>query len=103
MASPGVLLRPVPRGVSLGLDTGPRAAGAGRAELLGQAVPVPWALCPQPSARPHCGARASGRRVAVPGQPPPSACLTGSTQPRSGGLLGEKGRSDLPVSGDLGS
>lgn len=51
----------------------------------------------------HCGARASGRRVAVPGQPPPSACLTGSTQPRSGGLLGEKGRSDLPVSGDLGS
>lgn len=60
-------------------------------------------LCPQPSPHPHCGAGASGGRAAVLGRPSPSACLTGSTRLPSGGLLGEKGRSDLPVRGDLGS
>lgn len=92
MASPGVLLRPVPRGVSLGLDTGPRAAGAGRAELLGQAVPVPWARCPQPSARPTAGrGRAEGVWL-CPGslhplpvsQGPPSPALEASSGKRAG-------------------
>lgn len=77
--------------------------GAGKTPGRGGSCSVPGWLCPQPSLHPHCGARASSGRAAVLGQPSPSACVTGSTRLPSGGLLGEKGRSDLPVSGDLGS